>query len=493
MRSIKLPLTAAGCICALVLLAQPAAAQQIPPDALAWWRFDPSRFASVEQAPEGRELFIAGLRSLAVSGVAGKSAGRFIEGLLAASEIGDAPHTIALLEMRAHRPPSGSGAEFDALRLVLQIETDSGHDRLLSTIKTILIDAPQARDAVDGGPPRQHTLELPGGRHAVAFTRERWGPAQTISWCSLEGAFIIGLGDGALEQWFTSKPDQPALWTPHTVSVQADRPPGETFIEAFIDIAALRARFPDAFVSGRTPRLRSALGFDHADSCMLHGRFIEPVCAPAKTPLIALDLTASIADAITRRALTEHTWPDTPGFFAPPPGSYAVVIRARWQQIYALALSLYECSIQSPDLAEHLAARAEWEHQHADELDALFNSFGEWIVLSDVPPPIIPVPGLSTIIAESRGETAPAELERALSSVLRSFDDVIVSGPNHEYWLRLDKHGLLRLPAWGFAARGDRAAIIGSWGAAAVRAAAHWYTNAPTPDTDSSSDPSPTP
>ena len=493
MRSIKPSLTAAGFILALALLTHSAAAQQIPPDTLAWWRFDPSGFASVDQQPEGRELFIAGLRSLAVSGVAGESGGRIVEGLLAASEIGKSPHTLALLEMRAHRPPSGTGAAFDALRLVLQIQTDSGHDRLLRTIKTILVDAHGVREAESDGPPRQQPLDLPGGRHGVSFTREHWAPTRTISWCSDDGIFVVGLGDGALEQWFTEYPDTPVLWSEQVEAVDTARPPGEVFVEAFIDITALRSRFPDAFVSGRTPRLRSALALDHASSCMLHGRFVEPSSATLAPRLIALDLTAVAADSIERRPLTEDAWPDTPNFLKPPPGSYALVIRAHWHQLYAVALSLYESTIKTPDVDEYQTARSRWEQQHKDALDALFGLLGDWLILSDVPPPIVPVPGFCTIFAESRNDTSPETLELALSRVLRSFDDVIVRGADNRYWLRLDQRGLLRLPAWGFSGRDDKAAIIGSWGVAAVRAAAGWYASTSTPDTGSPSDPSPRP
>ncbi len=470
-----------------------APAAQVPPDTLAWWRFDPSRFASVQNHQQGRELFIAALRSAASGGLGGETAGRVIEGLLAASEIGAAEHIIALLEMRAHRPASGSGAEFDALQMVLHIETDRGHDRLLRTIKTILVDSPDARGDDEDGPPSQRTLELPGDRHAVAFTRKNWGPARTISWCSTDTAFIVGLGEGALQRWFQPSAQPDAEWTPHTRAVDLARPAGPTFLEAYMNIRAMRDRFPAAFTSGRTPRLRTALGLDHADSCMVHGRFVENTSVPGAPPLIALDLTVSRADDLEHRMLSEHAWPSDQTCITPPPGSFTAVINADWARLYSLALALYESTIQDPDLPEFVDARERWERDNAQALDTLFASLSRWIVLSDIPPPIVPVPGLCTVFIESRDGVTHQQIATRLERTLSAFDGVITSGNNSEYWLRLDDRGLIRLPAWGIARRENHAAIIGSWATAAVRAAAKWYEQSPTPDTDNSSDPSPTP
>lgn len=473
------------------MLCRCALAKQVPADALAWWRFDPTGFASVERAAPGRELFISGLRSAVTSGVGSNAVGNVLEGLLAASEVGKAPHTVALLDMRARRKPSGTGAIFESLQMILEIETDSGHDRILQTIRTILIDGPAARGDHSEGEPSQSVLNLPGGRTGVAFRRAQWGPTRTISWCSTDRAFTIGLGDGALRRWFAPAPLGDIPWAPHTDAVNAARPEGRECLRAFLDIDAMRASFPSAFNAGRTPRLRAALGLDSADSFMIHARFVASRIEDAP-PLIAIDLTAAEQTGIDLRALSEHAWPEDPSTVPPPPGSYVVLINADWPRLYNLALALHESTIQNPDLDAFRESRASWETANRDALHHLFAALAPRLILTDVPPPIAPIPGMCTIIAESRQGIPASDLLARLDAVLTAWDELINESAASERWFKLDDRGIIRLPAWGAANRAGRSAIIGSWAVAAVRAASDWYRSA-TPGTGSSSGPSPTP
>jgi hypothetical protein len=410
-----------------------------------------------------RELLVAGLRAGVASGVFGEGTpASLIEGLLAAAEIGRVPHTVCLLDFRAMREPDGTGMVVQELGAVIELRTRRDHAEYLRTVRAIL----QASERNAGQSGEQRRLELPGDRVGVAFRIDTWDAWREIAWASLDDRFVVGVGRGALADWFAgARGGDEAAWLRHRTRVEAERPAGDVFVEGFIDLRGLRRRFPSAFQYGRTPRMLRSLDMANDAEVMLHGRFVELEDGP---PLLALDVTSSAGEQVQRNPLSAARWPGEIGM-EPPPGSYAIVTRVDWPATYTRIVSMYESTVPEPELDAFRASRDAWEARNAADLKVLWSRLQPWVVLSDVPPPVLPAPGLSTVFVPVRA--GAADMEQTISALLTDFADrVTVQGsPGTRMWqLKIDERGVVRLPAWGMATGDDGVILIGGWGAPVV-------------------------
>lgn len=481
----------AAALSLLLIAFRSLAAPPPPSDAIAWWRFDPTRFSAAAPSPEvraQREALLGMVRSAIAGGAMGdeKALGA-VRGLLAASEIGARPHTLSVLDFAAHRPPSGAGVDMDRLQMALAIEATDGHERFLPTLKSILLPPPSSGASVRG---RQRAFELADGVRAVAYTEPDWEPWREVSWASTPGAFLVGLGAEALPKAHTGADAAgEAPWRAHRDLVDGSRAEGEVFFEAYLGIARLRDGFPEAFATGRVHRVLARLGLLHARDLMLHARFVD--LGASLPPIIAIDATWIMPGeaAPQRRSLSKDHWPDAVDM-PPPPGSYVIAAEMQWPEFVSLALDLWLASNVDVDLPERSQSLAAWRAAHGTELEGFLASLGPYAIVSDHPTPLLPIPGAATLMIplKAGAEAGCGDLSDALSPFAKAIqtDGAGVSS------YAVDPLGLLRMPGWSVVADGPNPAFIAAWSPGAVSGAAAWLRNPVTPGTSPKSSPSPT-
>ena len=478
-RTLVVLLCTIACIGGLVHGAPPAL-RDPPPSAVIWYRYDPGVLPAPEAPPPNalqRNLLLSAIRAGLSSGLFGnKTPAHALQSLLAAGELGDTPHVAAILDFGAHRRPDGTGMEIEHLQAAIAIDDATRVPAYLRTIRALAL-------ATSGANPEalsQSSVSIPGVGEAVRLTSSAWPGWMALSWTVHDGRFILGIGRGALEGWFARPSGAGELdpaWAAHRAAVRSARPARAAFLEAYVDIAALRSAFPLAFASGRTPRMLAALDLRDATSVMLHAAALGP-SAPGdspgssgapQAPLIALDWTAAASGGVAWRPLSASSWPGEEATgLAPPPGTSILVASVDWPSALQWALDVYAATVQSEDLPEFEAARGRWEAAHADSVDSLLASLRPWLVLSDVPPPLLPIPGLATIfVAADRGPETTKALEGLFEDLIAPFSDrLIVAGPSgaRTWALKLDDRGVVRLPAWGFVSTPDGPLLVGGWG-----------------------------
>lgn len=456
------------------------AGPEIPHDALAWWRFDPTGFTAARSGTPGREVFLAGLRSVVSSGILGDGLGAYVaQGLLAMTDIGAVPHTVCVTELDATRRLEGTGVDVHDLKIVIQLDSPNNHEQYLRTLRALLVDAQEAGNPDDDvSDSRQRIIDLPGRIRGVAFRRDDWKPWQEVSWCSTDDAFLVGIGENALRDWLTpddAHEDDTPAWLAHRALLDTDEPRGDTFAEAYLDIDGVRAAAPTIVAFGRSPRMLDALEVRTARTVMLHARSMPP--PDDHTPrMIAVDLTADerVGD-MTRDSITSRHWLPDKVRVPAPPGSYAIAFRADWDRVLDRALAVYEATVRDNDLPAFRRKRESWERANADAIASLPELLGNWFVLSDFPTPVLPVPGLCTLYCAANEGASPARLTALVHDLTDEFADDIAR-PNDSTWaLKLDRRGVLKMPVWGVCTRpGDPPVFIGAWGFPAIDANRQW-------------------
>ncbi len=459
-----------------LMIAAPSMAQEstfkstIPDSAIAWWRLDPSRFAANQVDPAvkaQRQVVIAGLRAAVASGViVDTSAARTLEALLAASEVGGRKHTLCLLELDAERSPDGTGMSPRTLRMVLELETGTDHASILRSVRAILVGDAKGPDQSKGV---QRELKLPGGVTGVAFREADWAPWREISWASTERSFVIGLGRGALEQWFAAQDRQTLAapnWAAHEQQVDSARSPGVIFFSAYMNLDRIRVGFPEAFVEGRTKRVLDAVNLSNARDVMLHGRWISAERTGVSIPMIAADITWSarseLPGVVQRRAISEESWPASLRM-SPPPGSYLIVLRADWALWTYTALDLVPAASRTTSTWRRTRAIRRWLRTNDLDLRRFLANLEPWLVLSDVPTPVTPMPGATTFFAPLKRGVSAQEASEAFQAIL-SVHAERLANEDGVWWFQVDPAGILRIPAWGFVGPKDAPIMVGGWG-----------------------------
>ncbi len=467
---------------------------QPPADAIAWWRLDPSRFTAAQGQQAQRQAALSALRAVVASHLVQDEQGaRLLAGALAAAEVGAATHLLALRDFHAVRPPSGTGMDLRSIDMTLVLGAGADHRSTLRTLRAILLsDAPP--DAPAG---QQRVVALPDGAEGVAFRAANAPSWRELAWTSRKGSFLIALGKDALAHWVASErktPQSDPPWRAHRAAVDAARPAGDVFFEAWLDLDAFRARFPEAFLSGRTPRTLRALGLDNASQLMLHGRWIDPPPGAAHPPLLALDATWTDAAApptgpitpkpydadepspspsftIHHRALTLDRWPAA--LTQPPPqGSFAVVVPVDWPRITALLLDVLEAAQRDSRLARFQAIRARWASLTDQAQQRLFDALAPYVVISDDPAPLLPVPGAASVFVELRPGASADDALAQLALLLSPMRNRVRVDPDTRiWWTRLDTTGLVRAPVWGAATNSRLSLLVAGWSERAVLAA----------------------
>lgn len=461
----------------------------IPPDAVAWWSFDPSHFGrhrnadSAQTEPRGAGSGGVGgvaesaLRIASASGlVTDPDAAAMVDALLGAAVVGAVPHTLAILRFSAQPGDGDDSMRITDLAAVLELRTRADHRRFLRTIQTILVDAPRARDGAPEPSGTQRVIELPNGRQAVQYTQPDWPDWRKVSWTSTDDAFLVAIGDGALEQWFhaldrRNRPDAPQpYWQHHRRALDDAQRAGDVFLETYYDINALRRAFPEAFADGRSGELLRIAGLSNARSFMLHAARAEPPPpdqrAQTQPPLIAIDATWSARSdppgTIGHQPLSESRWPRARTRLPPPPGSYAIVIDAQPRQLLETALDAYAASLKDDARARFNNARRIWQRNHSAPLRRTLASLTGWIVISDYPPPPVRAPGVATVYMELWPSAVPDRFSLDMRNLMSAFEDRVAYDQRRDIWsLRLDPDGLVRVISWGRAGDPPVHAVVG--------------------------------
>ncbi len=452
------------------------AALRIPPDAVAYWRLDTTKFAGARMDPAvlaQRRVLIAGLRAAVASGlIAEPRAAGALEAVLAASEVGARPHTLCLIDLDADRPERGEGIEPNVLRMVLELESVGDHAALLRTLRAILVgDAKGDADAA-----AQRAITLPGGVTGVAFRRAEWAPWREVQWASTDRTFVIGLGAGSLDRWFGAQQaainpdDVPAIapeWDAHRRHVADSRPDGDIIFEAYLGLDRARAGFPWGFMRGRVRRVLETVGLSNARDVMIHARWIEPRPGASHPPLIAADMSwrarSERPEIVRSVQISEAAWPQRGVSMPAPPGTYAMVLRADWERWVMTALTLYPAASSSEDEPRRSAAMRDWTRRNIGTLARLLSRAEPWLVVSDVPLPVTPMPGAATFFIELRPGADAREAGDLLRTLIGShMDRVLVQDGVWSY--NVDDRGVLRIPSWGFVGPKDKPILVGGWG-----------------------------
>lgn len=448
------------------------AASRIPPDAVAYWRLDTTKFAGARADPAvlaQRRVLIAGLRAAVASGlIAEPRAAGALEAVLAASEVGARPHTLCLLDLDADRPERGEGMDPNVLRMVLELESAGDHAALLRTLRAILVGDTKG----DADATAQRALALPGGVAGVAFRRADWAPWREVQWASTERTFVIGLGAGSLERWFAAQhaeadPNETPVWDSHRGHVAEDRPPGDVVFEAYLGLDRARDGFPWGFMRGRVRRVLETVGLSNARDVMFHARWIEPPPGASHPPLIAADITwraRSERPGVVRGVpISESAWPQRGVSMPPPPGTYAMVLRADWERWVMTALTLYPAASSSEDEPRRAAVMRDWARRNRGTLARLLARAEPWLVVSDVPLPVTPMPGAATFFIELRSGADAIETGNLLRTLIGAhMGRVLIDDGVWSY--NVDDRGVLRIPAWGFVGPNEKPILVGGWG-----------------------------
>jgi len=440
---------------------------EIHPSAISWWRFDPTRFDSAASIPPERRVFLATIRAAISAGLFGDgTSAKIIEGILAASDVGAVPHTLSLFAFDAKRPPSGTGIDINELEMVLELHTPNGHDQYMRTIRAIVVDAERSKTGAQSKAiERQRVIDLPDGTQAVGFSLQGWPAWREISWCSREDSFVIAIGRDALSRRFAA--DEGAgktQWVPHLAIVDESRPDGSVFFNAFLDIAFLRGAFPDAFARGRTRRMVRALGLESAAQLMLHGRFVEsPEGAP---PMLAIDATVlpTGEPQISHHASTRHDWPGGAVPIGNSDGSYILAAPIEWPAFAETIFDIYEATIMDHELWRFKSKRRAWRQAHGEQFDKAIAALGPWLVITDDPTPLVPIPGLSTLVIPFKDGTDVEALRADISALLEPWADVVRESRGGLWTLSIHKSGLVRFPTWSIVTEGGSSVLAAGWG-----------------------------
>ncbi|MEC9372883.1 MAG: hypothetical protein VYC34_03530, partial [Planctomycetota bacterium] len=118
---------------------------------------------------------------------------------------------------------------------------------------------------------------------------------------------------------------------------------------------------------------------------------------------------------------------------------------------------------RQPDLDEKRDGMSNWRRTHERSVRRLFDRAKPWMILSDAPTPIVPIPGATTMFVELRRGATRDAAEAELAKALEAFNTAL-GRENGVWWLKLEPTGTLRAPAWGFAGSDDAPVLIGGWG-----------------------------
>ncbi len=434
---------------------------KLPGGAMAFVEMDPSGFGPTTA------WLASMLRTLDAAGVVRAEDRGVADTLLAATILGSYPHTIALLDLKAQRFVPGK-VEIDKLQAVLVLDAPGRSPDLLRTLRTILLHYGTADMR------QQTTIDLPGGRQAVRYRLADWPAWMALEWTADARTFVLGIGEGSLQQWHDRDGGDDAHVAAH-VAAMAHLPAGDAtrprMLRGFADLLRLRAAAPTLFRTGRLTPMLDALGLDDADRVMLQARW--------KDSFLVLAGTAQRGDRTTAAALSLDHWPDDAGV-PMPPGAFHLVAPMDGPIVARRLNALIRMMRNDDDWDDYDRFVAT---HYGDELDRLTDHVARYrplLLVSDHPKAWLPVPGTATaylvLREDAAAEMAAGELQMLLAPAVRTPDDppdavAIVTDPaTGVQWLDSPMRSLFKSPAWGWHHR----VLIASYSPLAVLENQRW-------------------
>lgn len=402
-------------------------------DPLLLYRYSPPRHDA--QQPSLLGAFVQLLTS---SGLIPPGNVPVADGVLVASILGQSPHSVTLTEFRAERYFPRE-VVVDHAQIVLRVERDPAS--LRRALQTLLSHYGQVEDRI------QEAFELPGQRAAVRYRLRDWPDWLCLEWHFDKQGLTLGVGHGALNQHFSHGPAaESSDVQAHRAAVRGDLKP---YLDLYANLAALRASAPTLFRTGRTSPLLRLFEVDQAQSLMIHGRWADS--------LLAIDLTRSDGQTVTPTALTLDTWPADAGIDKPP-GKVHVVAPVQWGKFTRQLLGVATLANEPKDRAGHDALVRGFLDRVGVEPPELMENFRGYLLVSDYPPPWIPVPGAVTLYAVLRDEADAAATQRDFQALMQPLVLPVGSGLSvaHDaasdvYWLDSPLRNVFKAPAWGWA------------------------------------------
>jgi len=264
--------------------------------------------------------------------------------------------------------------------------------------------------------------------------------------------------------------DNPLLAV-HRAAARGRGADGEaSFVEIWINFDHLHETMPDILAQGRPRRILTTWQLDNARNWMFHGRWADA--------FLVADLTwqrrSDPLDRVQKRSLTLDHWPRDLTL-TKPDGKYCVVIPLDLAASFDRVMGAYRDTLRADKLPAFDARILDYRRRERATYDAMWSAFKPYVVLSNDPPPAVPVPGATTVYFELRDARLAAATQRRLETLLAQFmasDDpqhLGESAVRHEkkgnyYWLQLEASGTIRVPSWGWVGR----YLIGGWGPSVV-------------------------
>ncbi|MFG0328626.1 MAG: hypothetical protein ACF8PN_01900 [Phycisphaerales bacterium] len=438
----------------------------IPADAAFYYRLDPSRFSAASAG--GINVLPFALQLAERYGVIDADLHPIFDAILGAAIAGARPHTLCVLDADARFDEQArKGFQLESMRAVLALESSQDHRAYLQALGTIL-----AHYGEESAGAPQTIFTLPDGRSAARFRAREWAEWQSIEWASLESAFVVGLGAGALSEWINSQNrdlplanlDDHRRFVERGAAMNSDR-----FVEIWLNLDRLRARMPEIVAEGRVRDTLVAWRLDNARSWMLHGRWEDR--------FLLLDVTwqrrSEPAHAVAHRPLTIARWPDEISF-DPTAEGYLAVFPSNHAAAFEQAVRGYR-ALRGEDRRAEVDRRLQIYRRRDRVYNPLWNAFEPYVILTGDPAPPVPIPGATTVITPlRRGERAKLAANRMDSLIELFFPNEGPPAPDEPSrqgdrasglsWLAWDANGLFRFPVWGWT---ERAFVFG-WGAPSI-------------------------
>lgn len=489
---------------------------QPPSNAIAWWTYQPTQLNADATRTTGitTALAMTGRAAIASGLLADQpDAASILEALVATLAVTDRPHTLALLNITADPVTT----ELQDIHAILVIAGSEGHPALLRTLRTVLIDAPRAKtnnttssntnnnnQQTGFGEQRRFTIP-PGLRsrielEAVAYTEPTWPAWRQISWCSTPNAFIIALGQNALETWFTAPHDPSPPWqhhiqtaahatTNHNNQAAPIQPTDSATLRAWFNVDQLRRSTPDWFTNDARPaRFIAALNLANARSFMLHAAHITPTDEQqpitAATSLIALTATWSARSephSVIRSAVVAPTsFPPSALELIPPNTRVAMAVRTDAAQWLTQSLDAYAATMRTERAARYAASRNAWITRNRQPLARVLAGVGDWLIVTDggstAGPANNAIPFPTVILSELKPGTSTRTFINDMRQLMSAFQDHVSThvpttpqqpAPNTQ-----QPTSTAPLAQWTVHADTDRRFAVASWGIATRRASA---------------------
>ena len=423
----------------LVVLVWGAEAQPTGPrpTELVAWHFDPAGFASVERAAGARSLIESGVRTLLATGVVeDDDAAAAIGAVLGLSVVAAGPHELRVF----------AGDGLSEISAVLSMDRPGDTAAVVRTLRAVLVDS-----LPDDGAAVQSEVEWADGTAAVRLRREAWPAWLSVEWGVREERFVVEVG------------------SPPAVEVrEREGPFGLRF-----DLDGLRAAMPEQVARGDVNDLLGVAGIAHARWWSVASEF-EDVGDDRVLRLRTAWSSRRVAPgAVRERVLHEGA---CPAWALGLGGSYVLPMDVQWRGVIERVLAATAADVRGWKRMELDARRQMWARRHGATLERLLGSLGDVAVVTDVPTPAVPVPGLGTVLVPIAGDAAVADgVAEDLATVVEALGwKVTRDGDVYAAAVRGPAAALAAVgvtPAWAVGERAGVRLLDVSWSAEAVREA----------------------